>query len=266
MALNRAMWDEWVAIHEASDFYDVDGFRAGRGTLESFEVEELGPVEGKRVCHLQCHFGMDTLTLARMGAEVVGLDFSRPAIETARRLAAEVGLDDRSRFVLASVYDARTNLDGDFDLVYVSWGTLIWLPDIDAWAKTVASLLRPGGFLYLADSHPIAEALHPPEDRPDLLHQNEPYGGSAALEWDEPGTYAQPDAPTLNTRSVQWSHGLGQIVTALADAGLRLDWLHERPELVWAMWPTMERGDDGRWRQPGSTLPLSFSLKATLPG
>lgn len=263
MALNRAKWDERVPIHEASDFYDVDGFRTGRITVQPFELAELGPLASKRICHLQCHFGMDSLSLARLGAEVVGLDFSQPAVDAASRLANDVGLSDQARFVKASVYDARESLDGYFDIVYVSWGTLIWLPDISEWARVVDSLLQPGGFLYLADCHPYAGALHPSADRPDLLQQSDPYGDSTEQEWDEPGTYAQPDAATVNTRDFQWCHGLGQIVTAVAEAGLRLDWLHERPVLVWPQWPTMERGEDGLWRQPGSTLPLSFSLRAT---
>ncbi len=265
MALNRAMWDERVPIHEASDFYDVDRFRAGRMTVQPFELEELGPLDAKRICHLQCHFGMDSLSLARLGAEVVGLDFSQPATDAATRLANDVGLSDRARFVTASVYDAREALEGYFDIAYVSWGTLIWLPDLSAWARAVASLLRPGGFLYLAESHPFAGALHPSAERADLLRQAEPYGDSSQVEWDEPGTYAQTDAVTVNNHQFEWCHGLGQIVTAVAEAGLCLDWLHERPVLVWPMWPTMERGYDGLWRQPGSTLPLSFSLRASKP-
>ncbi len=263
--LNRALWDERVPIHVASAFYDVAGFKAGRSTLEAFEAAELGPLDGRRVCHLQCHFGMDSMSLVRLGADVVGVDFSRPAIETATALADELGLSDRARFVEASVYDARAVVEGDVDLVYVTWGALIWLPDIEAWARVVASLLKPGGFLYLAEAHPFAGALHPAEGAPGLLVEQEPYGRSTQLDWDEPGTYAEPDAPTVNTRSVEFRHGLDQIVSALAAAGLHLDWLHERPELVWPMWPTMEQGDDGLWRQPGSNLPLSFSLKATRP-
>jgi SAM-dependent methyltransferase len=208
---------------------------------------------------------MDSITWARAGAEVVGLDFSPDAVATATRLARDVGVADRATFVEASVYDAREVLDGSFDIVYVTWGALIWLPDVERWAAVVASLLAPGGFLYLAEAHPFAGCLHPIEGEPGRLHQLDPYGDSTQMEWDEPGTYADPDAPTENTRSFEWAHGLGQIVSAVASAGLRLDFLHERPELVWQMWPTMEQGDDGCWRQPGTTFPLSFSLKATQP-
>ena len=260
------MWDERVAIHERSAFYDLDGFRAGRSNLQPFEIEEVGAVDGLRLAHLQCHFGMDTLAWARLGATVVGVDFSAEAVATAQRLADELGLAGQATFVESDVFDARAALDGEFDLVYVTWGALIWLPDIARWAAVVASLLRPGGFLYLAEAHPYAGALHPVEGcPPSHLHQIEPYGGGAQTEWNEPGTYADPDAPTVNNQQYEWRHGLGEIISAVTQAGLRVDWVHERDVLVWPMWPTTEQGEDGLWRQPGSTLPLSFSLRATKP-
>lgn len=257
------MWDERVPIHEPSDFYDLEGFRAGGTNLQPFEMEEVGPVDGLRLAHLQCHFGMDTLAWARLGAEVVGLDFSPEAVATGQRLASEIGVADRATFVEAEVYDARSVLDGHFHIVYVTWGALIWVPDIVRWAEVVASLLCPGGFLYLAEAHPYAGAFHPVDGAPGTLHQIEPYGGGAQTEWNEPGTYADPKAPTVHNQQYEWRHGLGEIVTAVAQAGLHIDWLHERDVLVWPMWPTMERGEHGLWRQPGSTLPLSFSLRAT---
>ena len=157
-ALNRANWDERVPIHLGAKSYDLGPLRAGRGRLHAIEEAELGPVDGLRVLHLQCHFGRDSLTLAQRGADVVGLDFSEPAIAAARELASELGLQARARFVAADVYDAPAAIPDAhaFDLVYVTWGALWWLPDVRRWAEVVAHFLKPGGRLYLADGHPTA--------------------------------------------------------------------------------------------------------------
>jgi SAM-dependent methyltransferase len=157
-ALNRASWDDRVPVHQASDFYDLDGFRAGASSLRPFEVAEAGDVTGRRLVHLQCHVGLDTLSWARNGALVTGLDFSEPAIEAARSLAASLAID--ASFVAADVYDAVTALGGRrFDMVYTGTGALVWLPDLPRWASVVAALLEPGGFLYLVEAHPFAQIL-----------------------------------------------------------------------------------------------------------
>jgi 2-polyprenyl-3-methyl-5-hydroxy-6-metoxy-1,4-benzoquinol methylase len=253
---NRRMWDERVALHVGSRFYDVEGWKAGnRNHLQApYEDDEIGPLDGRRVCHLQCHFGMDTLTLARRGATVVGVDFSSAAVAAARTLAAEVGLSDRSTFVQSTVEDARAHVDGDFDVVYTSWGALVWLPDLSAWARTIASLLRDGGFVYVADQHPFTHTM---------AWQATGYFRDDALFDDSSGSYTDPTAPTVNNASYEWLHTTGEIVTSLADAGLRIELLHEHPLLVWQHTPEMVQGDDGMWRLPGDPLPLSFSLKAS---
>lgn len=250
---NRRMWDERVAIHLGSDFYDVEGWKEGRRNhlVAPFEADELGSVDGKRLLHLQCHFGMDTLTFARQGAEVVGLDFSAEAVEAARALAAEVSLD--ATFVEGPVEDGRALVEGDFDIVYTSWGWNVWLPNLTAWARTVASVLRPGGFLYCADHHP---GLQDP-NMPVSYFAKEPF-----LD-DSSGTYADVDAKTTANESYEWQHPLSEVVTCVAEAGLRIDFLHEHPVLVWQQQGEMVQDDDGMWRLPGDPLPLSFSLKAT---
>src|SRR5690606_12019244 len=167
---NRARWDEIVPVHVAAPMYDRTALREGRGRfMTPMEESELagyapGGWAGKRVLHLQCHFGLDTLVFAQRGAEVVGIDFSMPAVEEARRTAAELGLGDRSRFVHANLYDARHALPdpGGFDLVYATWGTIGWLPDIAEWARIIAWFLKPGGRLYFADGHPAALAHDDP--------------------------------------------------------------------------------------------------------
>jgi SAM-dependent methyltransferase len=230
----------------------------------------LGPVAGLRVLHLQCHFGMDTLTLLHQGAaEVIGLDFSPPAIAAARALAAELGLADRARFVQADVYDAAAALPepAAFDRVLVSWGALNWLPDMPAWARVVAQFLRPGGWLALAEAHPAPyvfdDATMTPDGRPGWYA---PYLGRTPLLEDRPQDYADPDTPLRNARTVEWIHPLGDVIGALLAAGLRLDALTEHPTCPWRMFACQVETPDGDFAWPDKPwLPLSYSLRAARP-
>ena len=189
-SINRAHWDEKVPLHIGPSGYDLDDLRAGAGGLNAIEEAELGSVAGQRVLHLQCHFGRDTLILAQRGATVVGLDFSAPAIDAARSLAAELGLAERARFVQADLYDACAAIPepASFDRVFVTWGAITWLPDIFRWAEIVAFFLKPGGTLYLAEAHPAAlvfdDAAAQADGRPGfpvLLTASRGAGGGARL-------------------------------------------------------------------------------------
>jgi SAM-dependent methyltransferase len=266
-ALNRANWDERVSIHLRSKPYDLAALRAGCGTLDTIEEAELGPVSGLRVLHLQCHFGKDTLVLAQRGAEVVGLDFSASAIRAARELAAELGLADRARFIEADLYDARAAVgeEAAFDRVYVTWGALCWLPDVVEWARIVAHFLKPGGSLYLAEGHPAAYVFDDETQLPDGMPGFfVPYLGHEGFLLDDHRDYADETARLENSRTLQWVHPLGDIVTALIAAGLRLDWLHEHNGVPWSMFRVLVQGDDGMYRWPERPwLPLAFSLMAT---
>jgi SAM-dependent methyltransferase len=262
-ALNRANWDERVAIHLAAPMYDLSDLRAGRGRLEAIEEAELGDVSGQRIAHLQCHFGADTLRLAQKGAAVVGLDFSAPAIATARRLAAELGLP--ARFVCADVYDAEAAIPAPhgFDLVFVSWGALCWLPDVARWAQVVASLLRPGGRLYLAEGHPSAWVFDDDAGEGGRPGWFAPYFERGPLVLDDPRDYADPAARLANARTHQFQHTMADILNALSAAGLALEWLHEHDAVPWRMFACLEQGADRLWRFPDRAwLPLSFSLSA----
>jgi len=269
--LNRANWDERVPIHLGPRGYDLSDLRAGQGRLNAIEEAELGPVAGLRVLHLQCHFGRDSLILAQRGAaHVTGLDFSAPAIAAARSLAGELGLADRARFVEADIYDARTAIPepASFDLVYVSWGTIIWLPDIAEWARIVAHFLKPGGGFYFAEVHPAALVLDDrvpgrtpgPDGMPGWFA---PYFHQGALEVDEERDYMDPEARLANARTHQFMHPLADVVTALLNAGLRLEWLKEHDAITWRMFACQTEGADGLFRWPGKPwLPLSYSLRA----
>jgi SAM-dependent methyltransferase len=255
--LNRAWWDERVPLHVASDFYDVEAFKAGASTLRDFELEDVGDVSGRSLLHLQCHFGLDTLSWARRGARVTGLDFSEPAIEAACRLAAETDLD--AEFVVASLDDAPATFgDRRFDVVYTGFGALNWLPDIRRWAEVVARLVVPGGFLYLSEFHPFSYVFSD-----DDLTVEYDYFRREPLLFEDPGTYADPGAATVSNRTEEWQHQLGQIVTAIIDAGLAIELLREHDYTLFPQWPFLEERD-GVYRLPAGhpRLPLMYSLRA----
>ena len=264
-AANLAQWDENVDIHYRSDFYGVERFKAGGTKLRDIELSEMGDVHGKTLLHLQCHFGMDTLSWAREGATVTGLDFSPAAIEAARKLSMESGVP--GRFIESELYNAPNVLDEKFDIVFTGVGALCWLPDIKGWARVVSHFLKPGGVFYILEGHPVLWSLD--DDTPESpMHIGWPYFESGAPQnpegWYEEEDYAETGEKLQNTRTYTWGHGLGEIVTALIDEGLRIEFLHEHRVLAWKAYPWMVKGDDGWWRVPNhpERLPLMWSLRA----
>jgi SAM-dependent methyltransferase len=264
---NRAGWDELVDLHIGPRSYDLSDLRAGKGQLNAIEEAELPPVESRRILHLQCHFGADSLRLAQRGAEVVGLDFSARAIEVARRLATELGLFERARFVHGDLYDALEAIPAPhgFDMVFVTWGAICWLPDITRWAQTVASLLRPGGSLYLAEGHPTAyvfgDAIRSSDGMPGLFA---PYFSREPVIDADPHDYIDFDARLANATMYNWLHPLGDVVTSLIASGMTLDWLHEHEAVPWRMFRILVKDPSGLYRWPDKPwLPLAFSLAAT---
>ncbi len=229
------------------------------------ELEEIGPVEGKDLLHLQCHFGIDTLSWARLGARVTGADFSGAAVDLARSVAAEIGYPE-ARFVRSDLYDLPDVLDGDFDLVYTSRGALGWLPDIRRWGQVVAHFVRPGGRFYVTEIHPVVQALENEGVAPGEIVVRYPYWEHAdPMSFSVIGSYADRGANVEALTEHGWNHGLGEIVSALIDAGLRIESLREYPFAEWRL-DFLVRGDDERWRLPpsvGGELPLFFSILAT---
>jgi len=258
---NRDSWNERVPIHVASAFYHVEGFKAGRSALRAYELEDVGPVRGKELLHLQCHFGMDALSWAKRGARVTGLDFSAPAIAAARRLADAMGV--RATFLVANVYDAPKVLRRRFDVVYTGRGALCWLPDVPRWAAVVARLLRPGGLFYLTEFHP-AEWMFAEGSLEVKYDYFTPRDG---FPYAQRGSYAEPAAPTTHNETVQWNHGLGEVVTALIEAGLDIQLVREDHATDYRRWPFLVRGTDGRWRMPEGrpSLPLMYVIRAVKP-
>lgn len=262
MENNLRLWEEWTRIHVDSEFYDVASFRDGtrRNRLRQYEIDEVGDVTGKDLMHLQCHFGMDTLSWAKLGATVTGVDFSTEAITQARKLAAETGIE--ATFIESNVYDALDHIDDRYDIVYTSRGVLGWLPDLVPWARVVAGLLRAGGIFYITEIHPIAQVLDDTKPEPTLKY---PYWTTGAMAFDTIGSYADRTAHGETKVEYGWNHSLGEIVTALAEAGLRIESLREYP-FVEEPQEYLEESENGTWRLPGDkdgTLPLFFSLKAS---
>jgi SAM-dependent methyltransferase len=265
--INRANWDERAPAHAASPGYGVQRFAADPDHLSHvvrFDRPRLGPLDGLDVVHLQCHIGTDTVSLARLGAKsVTGLDFSAQSLDEARRIAAAAGAD--VRFVQSDVYDARAALDGDFDLVYTGVGALCWLPDVQRWARTVASLLRPGGRLFIREGHPVLWALD--YDRPDdlIALRYTYFENREPLVFDEGGTYVSTDHKFVHNTTNEWNHGLGEIITALLDAGLAITGLVEHQTVPWAALPgRMTKLDNDEWQLTDrpERLPHTYTLQA----
>lgn len=275
---NRALWNEWTPIHARSEMYDVAGFKAGKSSLKSIEREELGDVRGKSLLHLQCHFGLDTLSWARLGAKVVGVDFSEVAITQAKELSTDLNIP--AEFVCANLYElhpdrgdacnASLQGKGKFDVVFTSYGVLCWLPDLRPWAEMIAQFLKPGGIFYIVELHPLLAIFDNSAVETTRLigaslrvaasyfHSPEP------TRWEADGTYADPAARTTKP-SYEWTHSMSDILNVLVAAGLRSEFLHEFPFCVYRHFPFLEQGSDGWWRLPATIppLPLMFSLKMT---
>jgi SAM-dependent methyltransferase len=264
LGANRDNWNERVAIHSQSRFYDVEGWLRNTPRPPSREVDAVGDVSGKTLLHLQCHFGMDTLSWARVGATVTGLDFSPAAIEEATALAARAGLSDRATFVCADVYDAPRTLSGQrFDVVYVSLGALGWLPDVAAWGAVVADLLAPGGIFYLHDTHPLSLSLDESGERMIYGYfeeQDNPFVYDSARTYTDGGD-------VTSTRTYEWNHSLGEVLGALTSRGLVVDSLTEHDWALSKQFPWLSEEGDGRYVQPSDRprIPLSFTVVAHAP-
>lgn len=268
---NRANWDERAEIHAARDGsgYEVQTFVEDRALLSEvvrFDLPLLGDIAGKNVVHLQCHIGTDTISLARLGATVTGLDFSEGAVREAQALAAEAG--DTVTFIQADVHDAAKVLPrNSFDLVYTGIGALCWLPRVAAWAEVVSALLVPGGSLFIREGHPILWSVDESlTDEPRLRYSY--FEHAEPLEWDDDKTYVPTDKIIQSSKTYEWNHSLGEIVTALITSGLRIDLLAEHDSVPWEALPgQMTLRPDGEWAltERSGVMPLTYTIKATKP-
>ncbi len=263
---NRAYWDELAIHHPDTDSYDVESFLQGESTIRRLEREELAVVDAE-LLHLQCHFGMDTLSWVRNegAAHATGVDFAPTAIETARELREQIGLTPAAaRFIESDIYDLPSVLDETFEIVVTTYGTIHWLPDLDRWAEVIATHLDPGGTFYIADGHPLAEPFHHESTATDLRVHN-PYFNTDVTTLEFDGSYAGTDFGLENQRSHGFSHSLGAIITALVDAGLQISFVHEHPWSFFQRFEAMEADENDRWWLPELEyeLPFTVSIKAT---
>jgi SAM-dependent methyltransferase len=258
IAANARMWDEWARINQGSELYAMAAFRAGQTSLKPIELEQVGSVAGKSLLHLQCHFGQDTLSWARSGARVTGVDLSSEAIRRAQALAAELKID--ARFICSDVLELTALGRELFDIVFVSYGALIWLPDVDRWAQTIARHLKPGGMFHLVEFHPMVMMLD--DDAKSITTS---YFGGDALTYQATSSYAGGGHDPLP--GYEWQHTLGDVVSALLKAGLALSSFREFPYCVHNCWPFLVESAPGQFvvkHHPGK-LPLLYSIAAQKP-
>jgi 2-polyprenyl-3-methyl-5-hydroxy-6-metoxy-1,4-benzoquinol methylase len=235
--INRALWNEKTRHHLASDFYDVKGFLEGNTSLKFIELDLLGDVKGKSILHLQCHFGQDTLSLARMGAKVTGMDFSEEAIQAARDLATQAGIE--AEFICCNVYDLPQHLNKQYDIVYTSYGVLGWLPDMQAWAKVAAQFVKPGGTFLLVEFHPVVWMYSN-----DFTTVQYSYFNREAIVETLSGTYADKNAPMTATE-VGWNHDLGEVLQSLLNAGLTIRQFNEYEYSPYNVFKNMTEAEPG---------------------
>ena len=258
MQVNQKFWNEAVNLHAKSKFYDLEGFKKTKNSLLHVELKELGEINGKSMLHLQCHFGMDTLSWANMGVEVTGVDFSKNAIDFAKELAKELKI--KVKFVHSNVYDLPNVLNEKFDVVYMSYGMLCWLDDLKKLAEVIAHFLKPNGIFYIVENHPFLNML---EEENGKLTVRYSYFEGEPLRYEENGTYATSEQLENNV-TYEWNHSISEIVNSIIEAGMRIEFFHEFPFLEFKYNSLFRKREDGYWEliDPNTKIPLMFSIKA----
>lgn len=254
---NLKLWNKRTAIHKSSEFYDVEGFKKGKNVLTNIELAELGDVSGKSMLHLQCHFGLDSMSWARLGAEVTGIDFSDAAIDTARKINDELGLN--ARFICSNVYDLKQQPDQKFDIVFTSFGVVGWLPDLNRWADIISHFLKPGGTFYMAEFHPVVWMF---DDEFTKLTYS--YFNSGVLEIEQEGTYTDRNAD-IKFNEYSWNHSISEVINALINHGLNINLMNEHDYSPYDCFRNTVKNDDGNFFIEGyeKVLPMVYSIKAT---
>jgi len=254
---NKELWNRRTTVHKDSSFYDLEGFLRGKSVLTAIETSELGEVKGKSMLHLQCHFGMDSLDWARRGAKVTAMDLSDTAIDEARKLNNELGLD--AKFICCNLYDLEKNLDEQFDIVFTSYGVIGWLPDLEEWARIAARYLKPGGIFYIAEFHPVVWMFDE-----EFTHVKYYYENKELIEIDAEGTYTDRDAP-ISGKEYSWNHSISEVLNALMAAGLKLEMFNEHMYSPYPCFRNIVQGQDGNWRVKGmeGKIPMVYSLRAS---
>lgn len=257
--INKKLWNNRTEVHVTSDFYDVPSFLKGEDTLNAIELELLGNIKGKKILHLQCHFGLDTISLSRRGAQVTGVDFSEKAIAHARQLTDSVGTD--TRFIQCDIFSLKETLHETFDIVFTSYGVVGWLPDMKEWAATISHFLKPGGTFVMAEFHPVVWMFSY-----DFQHIEFNYMDSEPIVEELEGTYTNKDA-ALKDASVSWNHGLATVIDALIKAGLQLQDFKEYDYSPYNCFNNTVKTGDKKYQIEGleQKIPMVYAIKAIKP-
>ncbi|MBT8303654.1 MAG: class I SAM-dependent methyltransferase [Bacteroidia bacterium] len=255
--VNKETWNKKVSVHAKSEMYDLNAFKAGKSSLKSYELEALGDVSGKSLLHLQCHFGQDTMSWSRLGAKCTGIDISDEGIKLAKELNEELGLD--AQFVCCNVLNTSDHLKETYDIVFTSYGTIGWLPNLKPWGRMISERLKPGGVFFIAEFHPIVWMFDYLSDTPKMTYC---YNQAEAIYEEYEGTYAD-ESSNMVSKEYGWNHGLGEVVTALTEAGLHIEYLAEHDESPYDVFPNLVATETGNFKTNDGLYPLIFTLKAT---
>jgi len=254
---NRETWNELTGLHANSSFYDVDGFKKGKSSLNHIEIEELGNIKGKKILHLQCHFGLDTLSLARMGADVIGIDISDASIQKAKELSDDLGI--AAKFIRTNLYDLPKILEDSFDIIYTSYGAINWLKDLDQWAKIIRHYLKPNGKFYMVEFHPFIYSLN------DHFEISESYFKSQAIETQVERSYTDhSEISQKQLKHIEWHHSLSEVLSSLITNGLEIELFNEFPYQVYNCFPNLIELEKGKWvaEKHGDKIPYMYSVRA----
>lgn len=253
---NKHLWNQRTAVHKNSAFYDLEEFKNGANVLTPIELKEIGDVRGKSLLHLQCHFGMDTMSFSRMGAKCTGIDLSDDAIKLAKEINTELNLD--AKFVCCNVYDTSKYVKEQFDIVFTSYGTIGWLPDLDPWAKVIADRLKPGGFFYMAEFHPVVWMF---DD--DFTHIKYYYDNKELIVMEDQPTYTG-DKNEIVGKEYSWNHSISEVLNALINAGLKIEFFNEHTFSPYSNFKNTVETETGKWHIKGmeGKIPMVYSLRA----
>ncbi len=257
---NKESWNQRTDFHLKSEFYGQEAFMQGKNSLNEIELSLLGDISGKSILHLQCHFGQDSLSFARMGAQVTGVDLSDHAIDTALRLNEELKL--QARFICCNIYDLPAHLEGTFDIVYASYGTIVWLPDLQKWADIISRYLKPGGKFVFVEFHPTALMFD--DDFTSITYR---YFNSGPIFHTESGTYADRSA-TMVKENITWNHSLGEVIGSLIQSKLRLNHFEEYDYSPYNCFKQTEKLGERKFRikHLGDKIPMVYSVVAEKTG
>ncbi|WP_159018344.1 class I SAM-dependent methyltransferase [Algibacter sp. L3A6] len=254
---NKATWNQKVKVHAESDMYNMEAFKEGKSSLMPYELDALGDVKGKSLLHLQCHFGQDTLSWSRLGAKCTGVDLSDEGVKLAKSLNEELELD--AQFICCNVLETSQYVKEEFDIVFTSYGVIGWLPDLKPWGKMIAERLKQGGRFFMAEFHPIVWMFDYLNKKPIMTYG---YMQDEVIYEEYEGTYADQES-AITSKEYGWNHGLGEVISALTEAGLHIDYLTEHNESPYNVLPNLTETDNGMFATQDKLYPLIFTLKGT---